>query len=365
MFDDPCQNAHQEDSIYVYDLSILTNLYNKWTYLMNDIKPYYAVKCNPNVRVLSQLSSLGCNFDCASPKEIDLVLSTGIDPSRIIYANPCKKESDIKYAIKNGVLLTTFDSICELEKIAKIINKEEMKLVLRIYANDESARCVLSNKYGAYKNEWISLLEKAKELKLNIVGISFHVGSGANNPEIYYETLKECYNLANVATNNYGFTIELIDIGGGFTESTLFHISESVANGKEEFFKNGRIKIIAEPGRYFVETVATLYTKIINVREREDSIEYWLTDGLYGSFNSVLYDHANYDPEPLVDSGSPKVECTLWGPTCDGFDKIATKNISKMKYGDWLVWKNAGAYTIAGACDFNGINFSSPNLIYI
>ena len=334
---------------------------------MNDIKPYYAVKCNPNFRVVSQLSNLSCNFDCASPKEIDLVLSAGCNPSRIIYANPCKKESDIKYAINNGVLLTTFDSICELEKIARIMQhtQKEMKLVLRIYANDQTARCVLSNKYGAYKDEWIGLLIKAKELKLNVIGISFHVGSGANNPEIYYETLKECQNLANVATNNYGFNIEIIDIGGGFTESTLFDISESVSHGKEEFFNNKNIKIIAEPGRYFVETIATLYTKIINVRERDESIEYWLTDGLYGSFNSVLYDHASYDPEPLIQSGSPKTKCILWGPTCDGFDKIATKNISKMKYGDWLVWKNAGAYTIAGACDFNGINFTSPHIIYI
>jgi ornithine decarboxylase len=97
---------------------------------MKDIRPYYAVKCNPNFRIVNQLSNLGCNFDCASPKEIDLVLSTGCEPSRIIYANPCKKESDIKYAIKNGVFLTTFDSICELEKIAKNPFSSKMKLIL-------------------------------------------------------------------------------------------------------------------------------------------------------------------------------------------------------------------------------------------
>ena len=231
-------------------------------------------------------------------------------------------------------------------------------------ASDQTARCVLSNKYGAYKEEWIGLLAKAKQMNLNIVGISFHVGSGANNAQVYYDTLRECQYLANVAINNYGYNIEIIDIGGGFTENTLFDISKKVLKGKDEFFNNN-MKIIAEPGRYFVETIATLYTKIINVRERNGNVEYWLTDGLYGSFNSILYDHADYDPEPLKESDEPKIKCTLWGPTCDGFDKIATKNIQRMNYGDWLIWRNAGAYTIAGACDFNGVNFTSPCEFYV
>jgi ornithine decarboxylase len=55
------------------------------------------VKCNPSIGMLKTLESLGSNFDCASKGEIELVLGLGVDPSRIIYANPCKQISALKY----------------------------------------------------------------------------------------------------------------------------------------------------------------------------------------------------------------------------------------------------------------------------
>ena len=51
--------------------------------------------------------------------EIETVLSLGVDPSRIVYANPCKQISHIKYAAKQNVSLMTFDNEDELHKIKK------------------------------------------------------------------------------------------------------------------------------------------------------------------------------------------------------------------------------------------------------
>lgn len=55
--------------------------------------------------MLKTLESLGSNFDCASKGEIELVLGLGVDPSRIIYANPCKQISALKYHFKRNQLL--------------------------------------------------------------------------------------------------------------------------------------------------------------------------------------------------------------------------------------------------------------------
>lgn len=41
----------------------------------------------------------GCGFDCASPAEMDQVLECGVDPSRIIYANPCKDVAALEHAL--------------------------------------------------------------------------------------------------------------------------------------------------------------------------------------------------------------------------------------------------------------------------
>ncbi len=51
---------------------------------------------------------------------------------------------------------------------------------------------------------------------------------------------------------------------------------------------------------------------------------------------------------------------TLWGPTCDSMDKISDAALlPELAVGDWLVFENAGAYTIAGSCKFNGFPLST------
>ena len=49
--------------------------------------------------------------------EIKSVLDLGVCPERIIYANPCKQASHLKYACKKGVATMTFDNEVELYKV--------------------------------------------------------------------------------------------------------------------------------------------------------------------------------------------------------------------------------------------------------
>lgn len=59
--------------------------------------------------------------------EIELVQSIGVTPENIIYANPCKQISQIKYAAKNGVQMMTFDNEVELSKVSR--NHQNAKYV--------------------------------------------------------------------------------------------------------------------------------------------------------------------------------------------------------------------------------------------
>ncbi|CAH2246368.1 jg27636 [Pararge aegeria aegeria] len=107
----------QEDPFYVMDLGEVVARFREWKELMPRVEPFYAVKCNDDKLMVSTLAALGAGFDCASKAEIQLVTSIGVRPDRIIFANPAKPASHIRWASAAGVTTMTFDSETELMKI--------------------------------------------------------------------------------------------------------------------------------------------------------------------------------------------------------------------------------------------------------
>ena len=103
-----------------------------------------------------------------------LVLRLGVDPSSILFANPCKTPAALSYAQELGVTRTIFDNLDELDKIKTYLPDAE--LLLRIYANDDSALICFGDKFGAHLDTTPQLLARVRELGLNMIGVSFHVG---------------------------------------------------------------------------------------------------------------------------------------------------------------------------------------------
>lgn len=95
-----------DDTFYVFDLGLVARLHAAWCSHLPSVRPFYAVKCNPDRAMLALLASLGSGFDCASAAEIDLVMSLGVSPDRIIYAHPCKPLSHIRHAAAVSAVLT-------------------------------------------------------------------------------------------------------------------------------------------------------------------------------------------------------------------------------------------------------------------
>lgn len=226
---------------------------------------FAAVKCNPDPHVLRLLAALGMGFDCASHAEISLVLSLGVDPSRIIYANPCKAASFVRHARDAGVELMTFDNLDELEKVNK--HHPTAKMVLRILTDDSGSLCRLGDKFGAPLAETRALLEKAKALNVQVVGVSFHVGSGCTNPDLYRDAISRA-NYAFAVAAELGFEFDFLDVGGGFGDENFERLSVGLVRGLDEFFPVGcGVRVIAEPGRYFVTQAFELATNIIARRK--------------------------------------------------------------------------------------------------
>uniref|UniRef100_A0A3B3ZRP9 ornithine decarboxylase n=1 Tax=Periophthalmus magnuspinnatus TaxID=409849 RepID=A0A3B3ZRP9_9GOBI len=358
------------DAFYICDLGDILKKHLRWTRALPRVTPFYAVKCNDSRSVVTTLASLGTGFDCASKTEIQLVQSLGVDPGRIIYANPCKQVSQIKYASAHGVRMMTFDSEVELMKVARY--HDNAKLVLRIATDDSKAVCRLSVKFGAPLKACRGLLEKAKELGLDVIGVSFHVGSGCTDPLTYSQAISDARYVFDMG-NELGFTMDLLDIGGGFPGSDdvdlKFEEVTVINPALDKYFPvDHKLKIIAEPGRFYV---ASAYTLVVNIIAKKDegttdrTIMYYVNDGVYGSFNCILFDHAHCLPslhKPKPDE--PLYPCSIWGPTCDGLDRIVEQcTLPDLQVGDWLVFENMGAYTVAASSTFNG--FQRPDIHYV
>ncbi|KAH0684190.1 hypothetical protein KY285_021677 [Solanum tuberosum] len=355
---------------YVLDLGEVVSLMEQWNSALPNIRPFYAVKCNPEPSFLSMLSAMGSNFDCASRAEIEYVLSLGISPDRIVFANPCKPESDIIFAEKIGVNLTTYDSEDEVYKIRK--HHPKCELLLRIKPmNDGNARCPMGPKYGALPEEIEPLLRTAQAARLTVSGVSFHIGSGDADSNAYLGAIAAAKHVFETATQLGMPKMTVLDIGGGFTSGHQFtSAAPAVKSALETHFQNSpELTIIAEPGRFFAETAFTLATTIIGKRVRGELKEYWINDGLYGSMNCVLYDHATVTATPLACmsnrnnlncGGSKTFPSTVFGPTCDALDTVLRDyQLPELQVNDWLVFPNMGAYTKAAGSNFNGFNTSA------
>ena len=85
--------------------------YNLLAENMPGVKIYYAVKANPDERIVRKIHELGGYFDVASDGEMQMLNRMGIDSARMVYANPMKTASGLKVAHAVGVNKFPFD--CE------------------------------------------------------------------------------------------------------------------------------------------------------------------------------------------------------------------------------------------------------------
>lgn len=374
--------ANSDDPFYVCDMGHFLRKHEEWANAMPRVHPYYAVKCNNNTVLLNILAQLGCNFDCASKAEIDQVMAMGVQPNRIIFANPCKTASHIRHAAAMGVRMMTFDNEMELQKVKRLFPSAEM--VLRIAVSDPTAVCQLNMKFGVDPTSGaVSLLKMAAGMGVAVVGISFHVGSGARDPTAFGIGIAHARRLFDIG-RDLGHKMDVLDLGGGYPgyankDITFHHIAETINAALAVHFPSDYdAHIIAEPGRYYSAGAFLLCTNIIakssvpanKISGQESDMNqtafmYYMNDGVYGSFNCILFDHVTPVGKPLFNPKDAKESwCSLWGPTCDSMDCVyPSYKFPEMTIGDWLVFEDMGAYTMAAGSDFNG--FQKPGCHYI
>jgi len=367
----------QSSSFLIYNSGYTTRKIQTWKRTLPWIKPFYAMKSNPITPLIQDVMKCNLGFDCASKGEIQKALNLGINSNNIVYSNPIKEEKDIKFAMRNDILLTTADTLEELQKIQKMQEslKTEMKVLWRISIKEEDSEklaTVFSNKFGDDIKNLQEIKQKFQQIKnmgITLHGIHFHCGSGQHGSSSFKKAVdmaRACITIGR----QFGHKMEILDLGGGFPAGELNEriISSLQATQNDPL----GYQVIAEPGRHFSSNSCSLAVRILGKRVKNNRLCYHVNDGLYHSFNCVLMDGVSFEgqsdqfyqkwnseKDAVFSNGNGKMEGTfgsLFGMTCDGLDVICKNlQIPEMEVGDWIIVGGMGSYTYGPKSAFNGM----------
>ncbi|MSQ64666.1 MAG: type III PLP-dependent enzyme [Betaproteobacteria bacterium] len=321
---------------------------------MPRVRPHYAVKANPDRRVLKTLLQEGCSFEIASIAELDMLLAIGADVAEVFYSNPMKSRESISYAVAKGVEWFVVDSVDELRRVHEI--KPDARMYLRIATPNIGSDWPLLGKFGAGASETREIVATAARLGADLAGATFHVGSQCRNPANWRVGIEKTRALFDTMTKA-GLKPRMLDIGGGFPVRHVkpipsIEVIGEVVNEALKAFPE-EVRVVAEPGRYLVSDAAYFVCRVIGTATRGGKRWMHWDAGLFGG---VIETTEGLKYRIRTERSGPDIPWHVAGPTCDSVDVILRDEPlpSDLQEGDFIYLRNAGAYTTAYASEFNG-----------
>ncbi len=319
----------------------------------------YAVKTNPNEKVLKQIISNGINhFDVASINEIKLIKKLKSD-ARLYFMHTIKSRANIEEAyFKLGVRDFALDTKDELLKIIESTKQaKDLNLYVRIAISNEHAEIDLSRKFGALPSEALGLVRLCKEHAKKL-GISFHVGSQCMHKISFAKAINEVGNIIKKTK----IIPDTINVGGGFPSIYPDLNPEPLSNYIEEIkgsfakLKLSKMpELICEPGRAIVAESGSALVKIL-LRKKN---KLYINDGTYGALFDAGVPNFIF-PSKMISNGrtqSKKLTAfSFFGPTCDSLDYMKGPFLlpNNIKEGDYIELGQLGAYGLTFRTKFNG-----------
>lgn len=204
---------------------------------------------------------LGYGVDGASAEEYRDARAAGTPPERVVISH-CHKSADTLREMKaHPPFATVFDSFSELQRLVDSGLDKNTVLMVRIEVHSTSATNT-GVKFGVPPHEAIELIANARDNGFSKLGVAFHVGFMAHDPQNFDLPLSQCLDLAEAAKKR-GIILTHFDIGGGFGshatlrghETTLPDLLAGTAARVSAFrirverVNGARVYILAEPGR--------------------------------------------------------------------------------------------------------------------
>ncbi|XP_068189046.1 antizyme inhibitor 1b [Antennarius striatus] len=356
-----CEQALVEKSAFlVGDLGALMRQHVCWHSIAPQLQPYYTVQNNSSPAVIEVLASLGLGFVCVNKAEVNLVLEHGVPPENIIFSGVCKQQAHIKHAARSNIQHLVCENEAELGKISRL--HPEAKLLLQLTTQEHAAETSMT--FGFSLKSCRHLLEAAKELGVQVVGVTFHIPSTCQDlQEAYAHALSDARCVFDMGVD-LGFNMNILDIGSGFTGSDfqLKQVESAVRPLLDAYFSPmSGVQVLARPSNFYVASAFSLAVSVIGKElvtchwgdltqgEKNEDTEflYYINEGVYGAFGCKLL--GNSIAAPSVHKyglcGEEAVyPSSLWGPSLDQLDCVMERCLlPELSVGDWLLFSDMGA----------------------
>jgi diaminopimelate decarboxylase len=324
----------------------------------------YSAKANSNLALLRLFVNLGGGVDVVSGGELYRAVKGGADPRKIVFSGVGKREDEIEYALKAGILMFNVESSQELQAINDVAGRLGKKAPISIRVNpdiDPKTHPYIStglkqNKFGIDILRAPMAYRVASQLpNLKVVGIDCHVGSQLVEVEPIIEALRKLKGLVENLRKE-GMDIQYLDLGGGlgitYEDEEPPHPVEYASTILDEV-RGFDCTLVLEPGRVMVGNAGILATKVLYTKENEEKrfiiVDAGMNDlvrpSYYGSFHQIL---------PVRRGDREEIVADVVGPICESSDFLAKgRKIPKPDPGDFLAVMSAGAYGFSMSTNYN------------
>ncbi len=351
--------------LYIYDFENIKNNYMELKDAFRARKSLicYAVKANSNLSVLKLLADLEAGADCVSMGEVKRALQAGIPKYKIIFSGVGKRDDEIEAAILRDILMINIESEAEFDRVELIAGKlsKTARISIRVNPNiDAKTHPYIST--GLNENKFGIDIENAKKLYIKAknsnymepIGIHFHIGSQLTN-------LKPIEDASSIVASMMkqlkvlGIDIKFFDIGGGIgikynNEQTIKPYA--YAQAILATLKGTDVTVVCEPGRYIVGESGYFLTTVLYEKDNNAKRFVIVDGGMNDLLRPSLY--KAYHAIEAVEVKGKTSKCDVVGPVCESGDFFAKDiELPKLKHGDLLVIKSAGAYGFTMSSNYN------------
>ncbi len=365
--------------VYIYSratfLDHLRKIQNAYSRL--DTTICYSIKACGNINILKFMAETGSGFDIVSGGELHRALEAGADPSKIVYAGVGKTDREIIEALSAGIGYFNIESEAELENLIRIagLENKQPKAALRVNP-DVDPQTHTYTTTGKKETKFGIDIERARKVfadygknkTVKLCAIDIHLGSAGHTVEPYVEAIEKVLSLIEKLRAD-GFTIETLDIGGGYGADYVTDTAPTAADYAAAIvplLEGKDLKLILEPGASIAANAAVLVTKVLYLktggRKKFVIVDAGMNDlirpPLYGSFHFIWPAKVGEEFVPTRRDEDLKIDGTevvdIVGPICEGADFFAkARPIPPVQRGDLLSIFTAGAYGFSMSSNYN------------